>query len=182
MLKHLQKYFTGDKPGTPTLVAETLNKGVDMAVEKQEGTVAATAEVDVAALQTAVASLTEQLAAKDTQIAELSALVEAAAEYKAAQEQAVAEAKVAARSAKLTDVVGTEQAAGLLAATSMLDEASFEAVVTAMSFKMKAEASSPMFKEVGVEGQANTEKLVTEAKSNRVMDYLKSIAKENQAN
>lgn len=174
------------------------------AVNQNEGTVemtdvtvaTATAEVvdaapalaDFAALQTTVASLTEQLAAnasalaeKDSKIAELSALVEAAVEFKAAQAQATAEAKVATRVAALAEVVGTEQATTLEAALASLDDGAFQVALSAMTTKLKVEASAPAFKEVGVEGTTDTTKLAAESNGSRVMDYLKTIAKENQA-
>jgi hypothetical protein len=156
--------------------AEQKQEEVEMTTNVAEGAVAH-AEVDVAALQGAVTSLTELLAEKDAKIAELSALVEAATEFKAAQEKAAAEAKAAARNAALVEVVGTEQAASLMAATAAMDDAAFDAVLSAMSFKAKTEAESPAFKEVGAEGATDQTKLAQEVYGGKTADYLQAIVK-----
>lgn len=156
--------------------AEQKHEDVEMTTHVAEGA-QAHAEVDVAALQGAVTSLTKELAAANAKVAELTALVAAATEFKAAQEKAAAEAKAAARSAALTEVVGTEQAANLLAATAAMDDNAFGAVVTALSFKSKAEANSPAFKEVGAEGSVDQSKLNAEAYGGKTADYLQAIVK-----
>jgi len=185
VLKYLQKHF---KPATASVVVDNTaqaehNEEVVTMVDGTETLDAAnaSANVDVAALQSAVASLTEQLTAKDTLIASLTAQVDAAHEFKAAAEKAAAEARVAARTSKLTALVGNVQAASLQAATASMDEASFEAVVSALSLKTTVEANSAEFSEVGVDGNADAAKLVAEANGSRVMDYLKTISHENQA-
>jgi hypothetical protein len=156
---------------------------VDMATEvTNDG--AALADVQAAAqaasegFAATVASLTASLEAAQAKIAELTAQVEAAVEFKAAQEKAAAEAKVAARVAKLTEAVGEVQAAALNAATAALDDVAFEAVVTAVSAKATTEQASPAFKELGANGTTDATKLVADAQGSRVMDYLKTIAKE----
>ena len=139
------------------------------------------AALDVKGLQDAVVSMTSLVAEKNARIAELEAIVAAATEFKAAQEKAAAEAKIAARNAALVDVVGTEQAASLQVALASLDDASFAVAVGALSNKMKVEEASPEFKEVGVEGTTDAAALAAEAQGNRVMDYLKVIAQENKS-
>lgn len=168
--------------------ADNQTEGVAVTTEaKNEGTGLAVEMADqVTALTATVTSLTEQVAAnaaalaeKDATIAALTAQVEAAVEFKAAQEKAAAEAKIAARNSKLVEVVGTDAAAGLMAATASLDDTAFDAVVNAMSVKAKVEATAPAFKEVGVEGTADASKVSAEAGSgNRVMDYLKNVTHE----
>jgi hypothetical protein len=135
----------------------------------------AAADANVAALQSTVASLTEQLGVKDAKIAELAALVAAATEFKVAQEKAAAEAITASRVEKLTALVGTEQAANLQAATASMDAPAFDALVAAMSFKQTAEAASPAFKEVGAEGTTDQTKLNAEVYGGKTADYLQAI-------
>lgn len=154
-----------------TTVATT--EGAGLAVEMADPT---------AALTATVAALTAELADKDSKIAELTAVVAAAAEFQAAQAQAAALAKIAARTEKLAGAVGTEQAAVLQTALASLDDAAFDVAVNAMSSKLKVEAQSPAFTEVGVEGSADATKLAAEASGSRVMDYLKSIKHDTQSN
>lgn len=178
----------------PAAEAETQHEGVvEMTTDVTTEAVASVVEgVDAnahAALEATVGSLTEQLAAtvsalaeRDAKIAELQAQVDAAVEFKAAQAKAAAEAKVAARTAALADLVGTEQASVLQVALASLDDAAFDVALAAMSSKVKVEEKSEAFKEVGVEGSTDATKLAAEANGSRVMDYLKTIATENQAN
>jgi len=184
--------------------AETQIEGADMAVELTQAEkehamlmasdlnglrdAVASMHGQVTTLEATITALTEQLngnvaelAAKDSKIAELTAMVNAATEFKAAQEKAAAEAKVAARTAKLAEVVGTEQATSLQAALATLDDAAFDVAVGAMSNKLKTEATSAAFKEVGVEGSTDTVALAAETSGSRVMDYLKTID-HNQSN
>lgn len=171
--------LTQDQKEQASLMALDLN-GLRDAVASMNG--------QVTALEATVSALTEQLngkvaelADKDSKIAELTALVEAATEFKAAQEKAAAEAKVAARTAKLAEVVGTEQATSLQAALATLDDAAFEVAVGAMSNKLNTEAKSAAFNEVGVEGSTDAVALAAETSGSRVMDYLKTID-HNQSN
>jgi len=166
--------------------AESTQEGIDTMADATNDNASLSAEHEnqVAALQATVAALTEQLngkaaelADKDSKIAELTALVEAATEFKAAQEKAAAEAKVVARTAKLADVVGTEQAASLQAALASLDDAAFDVAVGAMSNKLKTEENSTAFKEVGVEGSADATKLAAEAYGGKTADYLQAIVR-----
>jgi hypothetical protein len=184
MLKHLQKFF-GDNPQAALVALDaqaSIHQEEDVSMTDVTQASGASADVD-AALKETVASLTAQLATANEKIATLTAQVEAAVEFKAAQEKAAAEARTALRKAKLEDVVGTEAAVGLLAATALMDDTAFEAVVAAVAFKATKEAATPAFKEVGVEGSADATKLAAEAQGSKVMDYLKVIANETtQAN
>jgi septal ring factor EnvC (AmiA/AmiB activator) len=170
--------------------AETTQEGIETMADAVTEVPSASASLtdQVAALQATVTALTDQLngkvaelADKDSKIAELTALVNAATEFKAAQEKAAAEAKVAARTAKLAEVVGTEQATSLQAALATLDDAAFDVAVGAMSNKLNTEAKSAAFNEVGVEGSTDAVALATETSGSRVMDYLKTID-HNQSN
>lgn len=138
--------------------------------------------LDVAGMRDAIASLTADVAAKDAKIAELSAIVEAAKEFEAAQVKAAAEAKTAARVAALVAVVGTEQAASLQAATASMDDAAFDTVVGAISATRKVESAMPAFKEVGVEGSTDQTKLAAEVTGNATLNYLQTLIKNNDLN
>lgn len=178
MLKHLQKFFAGDNPVADAQASNPQEDVVMTDVTQSSG--APSAEVDVA-LKDVVASLTEQLTAANQKIAELTAVVDAAAEFNAAQAKLAADAKAAARMAKLVDVVGTDAAANLMAVTASMEDSAFEAVVAAMSLKASKEATDPAFKEVGVEGAADPVKLAQEAQGNRMVDYLRTVVKETKA-
>ena len=187
-MKDVLKRMFGKSPDPAQ--AETTQEGIETMAEAVTDVPSAHASLtdQVAALQATVTALTDQLnvkvaelADKDSKIAELTALVDAATEFKAAQAKAAAEAKVAVRTAKLAGVVGTEQATSLQAALASLDDAAFDVAVGAMSNKMKTEESSPAFKEVGVEGSTDAAKLAAETSGSRVMDYLKTID-HNQSN
>jgi hypothetical protein len=167
--------------------AESQTEGVEMTdvtTDANASTVSPELAEQFAALQATVASMTEQLAInavamadKDSKIAELSAQVEAAVEFKASQAKIAAEAKVAARAAKLAEFVGDEQAASLQAATASLDDAAFDAVASAMSLKFKVEAKSDAFKEVGAEGATDQTKLNAEVIGGKTADYLQAIVR-----
>lgn len=167
--------------------AETLIEGVVEMTDAViiEGTIAADSidkMADASGLQDTVNSLAEQLTAANEKIAELSALVEAAVEFKAAQELAAAEAKVSARVEALIAIVGTEQAASLHAATAALDDNAFAAMTAAMTFKQNAEAATPAFKEVGAEGSTDQAKLAAEVYGGKTGDYLQNLIATNQLN
>jgi hypothetical protein len=176
---------------TPNALTTNTLEGVDVTTQATTEGAGLAAEMadQVAALTATVTSLTEQLAdnvtaiaARDSKIAELTALVEAATEFKAAQEKAAAEAKVVARVTKLTEMVGTEQAASLQAATAALDDTAFDAVVSALSVKQKVEAANPAFKEVGAEGTTDQAKLTAEVIGGKTGDYLQAIIKNKDFN
>lgn len=153
-----------------TMTTDVTNEGAGFA-----------AQADVSALQV-VAALTEQLNAANARIAELQTVVDAATEFKAAQEKVAAEARIAARTAKLAAVVGDEQAASLQAATVLMDDTAFEAVVTAMTSKATTEAKTKAFTEVGVQAAADPVKLAADVQGSRVADYLRTMTHETQAN
>lgn len=170
MLKHLRKYLT-------SAPAENKEEDTHMAVEdKQPDLSAPVLDVtgDVASLTAAIATLTTELAASQGKVAELTAQVEAATEFKAAQEAMAVEAKSAARLAKLVSAVGQDKAVGLHAATVAVDDVAFEAVVSALQTSMKTEEKSPLFTEAGVDATADTALVVDTGA--RVMDYLKNMS------
>jgi len=108
----------------------------------------------------------EQLLTQATaEVAELKTKLEAANSVIAAAEQAKAiaekqalETKMAARKEKIVAAIGTEKADGLMLATEALDDAAFNAVLSALAGSVEAEASTEMFKEVGVDAKAEAPK------------------------
>jgi len=72
-------------------------------------------------------------------------------------------AKFAARKEKVVLAIGTAKADGLMLATQGLDDAAFEAVVSALAGSVDAEASTNLFTEVGVAAAADTTKIVNES-------------------
>lgn len=107
------------------------------------------------ALAQAVAQAEQLIAAKDETIAKLVA----------EKEQMIADdlaTKMAARKEKIVASIGTEKADALMKATEGLDDTAFEAVVSAMAGSVEAEASTALFREVGVDAVADATKVVAE--------------------
>lgn len=179
-MKDTLKRLFGQAPEAPAQADNQIEEKVGMTQATNDTAGLAVEMADtVAALTATVTSLTEQLAAKVGEVAALTAQVEAAVEFKAAQAAAAADAKAATRLAALVSAVGTVTATGLMAATASMEDTAFDAVLAAVSIKTVAESASPAFKEVGVEGNADTSKLSAEAVSgNRVLDYLKTVKHE----
>lgn len=71
-------------------------------------------------------------------------------------------AKTSARKAKVVMAIGTEKADGLMLATQGLEDAAFDAVISALAGSVDAEAKTSLFTESGVEAEADTAKLVVE--------------------
>lgn len=140
-----------------------------------EDTGAALAEVqaqDMAGLQATVASLSAQLTSAHAEVAELKELVAQATEFQANQIKVAAEAKAASRLTQLAELLGDEAAATMNASLASLSDEAFGGVVTSLGVKSKAEAATPLFKEVGVDGEVDAEKLADDVKSNGVMHIL----------
>jgi hypothetical protein len=125
-----------------------------------------------AALEAAQAAMTEM----SGKVAELSAalasanalLVEMQAEKVAMIAEAAAK-KTAARKEKVEAAVGTLKAPSLLAATESLDDAAFDAVVSALATSVDAETQSPMFKEVGIAAEVDLTKVNEETAEMRIL-------------
>ena len=152
--------------------AETVKEEVNMTTNVAD-TVAKTDPADMATLLASFEAMTSQLAESQSKVAELTTALSMFAEQKAAAEALAAAAKLAARKEKVVMAVGTVKADALMAAMTEMSDGTFDAVLSAMATTVKAEANSPMFKEVGVEGSADPAKLEAEA-SNGTMQYLKS--------
>lgn len=82
------------------------------------------------------------------------------ADVKEAAEKQLA-AKLEARKAKLEATIGSEKVNTVFEATKELEDAAFNAVVTAMATSIEVEAQSELFKEAGVAGDAEPAKEMT---------------------
>ena len=78
-------------------------------------------------------------------------------------------AKFAARKEKVVSAIGTEKADGLMLATQGLDDAAFDAVVSALAGSVDVEASKGLFAEVGVSASADTTKIVAESPEMKIL-------------
>ena len=87
-----------------------------------------------------------------------------AADVKEAAEKQLA-AKLEARKAKLEATLGSEKVNAVFEATKELEDAAFNAVVTAMATSVEVEAQSELFKEAGVAGDAEPAKEMTAEES-----------------
>lgn len=127
-------------------------------------------------LEAAVASLTADLSAATAKVAELQATLDAAsaqlataADAKAKAEADAKATKLEARKSKLVEVVGETRAAAFLAVADTLDDASFEAMTSALKGTMVDEAGKPLFNEVGVDANADTTKLGAETPEMKIL-------------
>lgn len=146
MLKHLQKFFNGDK---------TLSQEEVEMTETEKATLAA-AENKAAELTVALEAASATLAEKETAFAELTAKFETAqaalnASEAAQKELAVQAAakRLEARTAAITAAVGTSKVEALLAATDGMADEQFNTIVSAMAASFDAEAKTPLFNEQG---------------------------------
>lgn len=112
---------------------------------------------------------TAQLTEAKEALAEAASMIEVlqaeVASMKATAETAVVDAETMrknARLAKITEAIGTANADALMAATEALDDAAFDAVVSALNGKAVAEAASELFTEVGASVEADAAKIVAE--------------------
>lgn len=158
----------------PPASAEELPKDVTMNVTDEATGLAApdAGTVDVAGLEATVAALTSQLAEANNRNAELTELVAQATEFQASLVKQAAEAKTASRLASLVTVMGDAQAATMNASLASLSDEAFNGVLASLGAKSVAEASTPLFTEVGVDGEVDDKKLADETKGSGVMDYL----------
>lgn len=152
-----------------TATAEKLEEDLTMDNTTNEALAAALAQ-DVAGLQATVTNLTSQLTESQSKIAELNALVTAAADFQVAQEKAALDTKLAARFKEIEATVGTEKASALMAATTSLDDSAFSAVVNAMKVAGTTEANTSLFSEQGVDAEVDPTKLA----ANGVEDILRA--------
>lgn len=149
------------KKGFNKVFGTTTNEEVNMEeVVTQPDMSALNETADLSAQLATQASAFSELQAK---FAELSAKYETAqaslAALEVAKEDLVAKAakdKLAAREKSLVDAIGTLKAKEMLSTLSVLDDASFDAVVSTMKVNLDAEAKSELFTEKGVTAEAAT--------------------------
>jgi hypothetical protein len=146
MLKHLQKFFNGDK----TLSQE------EVTMTDQEKAALAAAELKTAELSAALEAATATLAEKEAALADLTAKHEAATAALNASAEAQAELvaqaatkRLEARTAAITAAVGTSKVEALLAATDGMADEQFNTIVSAMAASFDAEAKTTLFNEQG---------------------------------
>lgn len=158
MLDKFKKFFNAEQSDKEVSMkkedAQAELSAVEMAAQLKQAQEALSSQ---AADITALTELVEELSTKVTQgQAEL-----AAAEKSKADLITDAKAKqAAARKAKVETAIGeNEKAAKLLAATENMEDAQFEAVVSALAGSFEAEAKTEMFKEVGVAAEADASKV-----------------------
>jgi hypothetical protein len=165
MLNHLKKYFS-TQVEQPTAQADIEKEVVNMTTATEQPIAAENTSADlVAQLASSTSALTELQAA----FAELTTKFEAAQAALAVVENEkkelatkAAEARLVARKEKIVAAVGTSQADALMAAVGGLEDAQFNAVVSAMATSREAEAKTEAFQEVGVSGNADASKLAVE--------------------
>lgn len=163
------------------IVDSVVEQAVEASNEEVVDTLTVALEVDAEPVQTALAELTAKFEELTNKFAELSAQHEEAVAALAKAEAEKAEtiaaqvaAKAAARKQLVEAAIGTEKAAGLLAATENLDDAGFEAVVSALTGSVEAEAKTAMFTEVGQSGEVNASAVVAAAEESTTMKLLKA--------
>lgn len=103
--------------------------------------------------------LAAQLEAAQARLAELEQF---AADAEAAKQALLAEAeakRLQVRKDQIVAAVGTARADALMTATEALDEAAFNAVVSALTVTAQTEKQSVMFTETGVSGSADATKV-----------------------
>lgn len=157
MLKSISKFFS------------ELPKEESMTNPSQAASAAPELAAQLASSMEALASQAEALQAVTDKLTEMSALYEVAnaalAKANIAQAALVAEAaqkRLAARKTTIVASIGTDKADALLAATEALDDKAFNAVVNAMGMSFENEASSSLFKEVGVTAKTDASAVVTQ--------------------
>lgn len=157
MLKQLQKFFTGE-PVQPAQ-AESQEEVVNMTTEKDQ--VALATDTTTAELTAQLSTVTEAMTALQAQFAGLSEKYTAAEAALAASAEAQAQlvaqaaAKVqAARSEKLSAIMGDIKGPQTAASLSALNDEAFEVVLASYAASYEAEATSEMFKEAGVAAEA----------------------------
>lgn len=162
------KISAEDVQAAIAVAVESLRAEFDEYKQTAEAMVAA-ADEQVALLKAEIETLGQALTATETALAEAQAALDAADEeaMKAAAEAAAA--KLEARKEKVIGIVGTERADALLKVTEGMDDAAFEAVVAALGVGVEAEAKAPLFKEVGVDAEADTAKVVGETAEMRIL-------------
>jgi hypothetical protein len=170
MLKAFQRVLGSDT------VAATVALATHEALQAELAELKTSAEAAIAELtadkELTLAALAAAQGELDSARAELETLKQFAEAAEAAAAQAAAEAaaaKLNARKEKIVAAVGTERADALMAATQALDDAAFDAIVSAMSLSVQIEAKTGMFAEVGATADANAAAPIEESPEMKIL-------------
>lgn len=144
-------------------VIETLSIAIDTsALQLELDAIKAEFGVQLDAANAALAELTGKYEVATAQLAAIAA-------EKAELVANAAAAKLAARKEKIVAAIGTEKSDALMTATEGLDDAQFNAVVSAMAGSVEAEAKTDLFKEVGVTADADASKVTEESAEMQIL-------------
>jgi len=156
MLKHLQKFFSGEPEQSAQATTEEV---VSMTTEKDQ--VALATDITTAELTAQLSTVTEAMTTLQAEFAELStkyAAAEAALTASAqAQEMLISQAKAAkmeARTASLSAVMGDVKGPQMAVALESLGDDAFATVLSGYAASFEAESKSEMFSEKGVSAEA----------------------------
>jgi hypothetical protein len=116
-----------------------------------------------------LASLAQELASAKAALEAANTALAGFAEARAKAEADAKTAKMAARKATVVDVIGDLKADAFLAATENLDDGAFDAVASALTGRAADEAASKLFREVGVDAQADATNTATESAEARIL-------------
>src|SRR5687768_14996995 len=173
MLEKFKKLMGSEEP-KPEAATTTLAVTLDAtALQAELGEMKAQFE----AVANAFAEANEKLASMSADLEAAKAALAAVEGDKAEMIAQAAAAKLAVRKDKVVAAIGTEKADGLMAATENLDDAAFEAVVSALAGSVEVEANSSLFKEQGVDAQVDAAKVEEESEEKRLLKQKYSGAK-----
>ena len=145
-----------------------------VAQEPQANVVADAVQQDAQAQMVAeTAAQAEQLQAALSSLQEVKSQLDAAVAEKNALLAKLAADKNAARMGAITKAVGEAKAQAVFEATKAMADADFEAIVKAMAGTYEAEASTPLFKEVGAQADVDASQVEADEESQE-MKLLKA--------
>lgn len=159
--------------------ADKVDNQEDLQMNEEDKQTLAAAETKTAELVAQLAIATETLEVTRTALAELAAqhaemkaAFDASEEAKKTLATTLADKRMAARTAAITEAIGTSQLTTVLAATDTMSDEQFNTIVGAMAKSFEAEAKSAMFQEKGVAASADASKVAQE--ESKEMKILKA--------
>lgn len=152
MLARLSKMFADDEQSVEIKAAHAA------LLDEYEG-FKAEANALIAHQDEQLLELQEQLAQAVATAEQLQSCFDAVVGERDALLEQIEEQRANARKEKIVAAIGTEKAGALFEATEGLDDAAFEAVVSALVGSVEVETKSELFKEVGVAAQADATKV-----------------------
>lgn len=190
LLNRIIKAVTGKESApvveakAPEVVADATNHTEDFTIKLDASDLTAELSQMRAEFEAGIATLTADFSAAQSALTEMTANFEAAqaalnalTAEKAEMAVKAEAAKFTARKEKVVSAIGTEKADGLMLATQGLDDAAFDAVVSALAGSVDAEAKTGLFKEVGVAASADTTKIVAESAEMKIINKKYNKAK-----